>query len=585
MKAPGETGSKTPDIQSKNECSRVEVDLFLDLIFDGLDTRGAQKNVYENFAKSSDYKNANLGKDDFKLNLMLGSINNPEKLRLEKENEEGPTSIHQKIIIKITAGKKGRHYLTQIERSIDAVRKYVEKYISNNDVEAINVHVTIISYNQGEIISNIASALGFDKSDEEVVEELSKIFDFRRHFGNYKIKSRDVVSVSVIDVVAPTIDIVKDVAVATGKFLFRTAVSLKDLIWNNPITKFITGRSNILSGEKSDTNFPSKDKITVLDAAIMCQHTYLSEAPVNKSVFSMIGAIMGNETDIAPQDEVRIKVDREIEKNITDFYNRIDSNGRRNTNDYTGCVSTQHNWIPVGNTDNIVTETGVSLVSNLSGFFSKVYKKTNDDGIIDYAYCTAGTEPSSTNDWVFANFLQGLTGLSLQHTQSVRNAKKLNKYCKEDSQKRRLFFIGHSLGGGLASNNAIITSDKHAITFNAAGLNALRIGMTLFMNNPKAYFQHENRVSRVHPFIIDGEAVQILRFIGQPAMNASQGQRFYDNEEIVMAPPNTSIFKSTNVEVVNSQPITKLGHLNTINKHTVENFLRLKDLEALQIVK
>lgn len=591
MSVVGEIGSKIPETQNKNESSCVEVDLFLDLIFDGFDTSGAQKNIYEKYRKGPNNVSI-LGNDNFRLNLLLGSIDNPDKLKLSKENEESPTSIHQKIIIKITPGKKGRHYINQIERSIEAIKRFVEKYLSNNEVESINVHVTILCYNQGEIVANIASALGFDKEDEDISAELSKIFDFRHHFGNYKIKSRDVVSISIIDVISPTTEIVKSVSALTGRFLFRTAVCIKDLLWNNPIVKFLTGRSNIFSVENSDMNFPSEEKITVLDAAIMCQHTYNSEAPVNKSVFSMVGALMGNECNIATQDQVSISVDRAIEDNIIEYNKRMKLNGKQGLEVNDGHISTHHNWIPVNidgdyvyDPENIMSASKVSLVSNFSGFFSKIYVKKNNDGTIDYAYCTAGTEPSSANDWIFANFLQGLTGLSLQHTQSVRNAKKLDKFCRMEPRKRRLFFVGHSLGGGLASNNAIVTSDKHAITFNAAGLNMLRIGATLFINNPKAYFQHDERVSRVHPFIIDGEAVQFLRFIGQPAMNASKGQRFYNNEAIAMNPNETTIFESKDIEIINSEPITKLGHLNAVTKHTVENFLRLKDLEALEIIK
>jgi len=107
-----------------------------------------------------------------------------------------------------------------------------------------------------------------------------------------------------------------------------------------------------------------------------------------------------------------------------------------------------------------------------NGFYSKLFVK--ELGCKKYyAYCTCGTNMLSVQDWFTTNILQGLIGLSPQYTQSVQNAQILDSLIGENF----LFFIGHSLGGGLASNNAIVT-ERPAITFNAAGLSPLRLAAT-----------------------------------------------------------------------------------------------------------
>lgn len=150
-----------------------------------------------------------------------------------------------------------------------------------------------------------------------------------------------------------------------------------------------------------------------------------------------------------------------------------------------------------------------------SGFNSLLFCQKKGGEIRRYAYCTEGTDKGSPKDW-FSNLSQGLVGLAPQYTKSVQNAKLLDKAIGGEEYK--LIFIGHSLGGGLASNNALVTKTRHAITFNAAGLNILRIHMTLLLNNPSQFSLIENRKNRIHAYVLKDEILnRVLSKILQPA--------------------------------------------------------------------
>lgn len=154
----------------------------------------------------------------------------------------------------------------------------------------------------------------------------------------------------------------------------------------------------------------------------------------------------------------------------------------------------------------------LKLKRDASGFNSMLFQK-QADGIQYYAYCTEGTEMSSVKDW-FSNISQGLIGLSPQYTYSVQMAKQIDSTIGD---KAVLWFIGHSLGGGLASNNSLVTR-RHAITFNAAGLNPYREKATLLLNNRADLFHYQRRTERIHAFVLEGEILNsTLRWIGQPA--------------------------------------------------------------------
>lgn len=145
-----------------------------------------------------------------------------------------------------------------------------------------------------------------------------------------------------------------------------------------------------------------------------------------------------------------------------------------------------------------------------SGLASVLYVNEEDYEVM---YCVAGSDFGKdllfNGDWVTTNISQFLTGLSPQYQQSVTNALILDRAVsaveKECGRKVKLTFIGHSLGGGLASNNAIVTSRRHAITFNAAGLNWMRVATGLLLHNREELKNPLRGRERVHLFILKGE--------------------------------------------------------------------------------
>ena len=111
---------------------------------------------------------------------------------------------------------------------------------------------------------------------------------------------------------------------------------------------------------------------------------------------------------------------------------------------------------------------GIEEKDNMSSRFglkSAVYERTVD-GITEYVYATAGTELFTDPMDCWEDITQ-LLGVTSQYNRSIAIAIKLSeKY--GDSE---LTFVGHSLGGGLATANALAT-DKNAITFNPAALSS-----------------------------------------------------------------------------------------------------------------
>ena len=108
-------------------------------------------------------------------------------------------------------------------------------------------------------------------------------------------------------------------------------------------------------------------------------------------------------------------------------------------------------------------------ISNEGGLKSQVYEKVNDNGdVTEYVYATAGTEPNDIDDWM-ADAAQ-VVGLSNQYHLSAVNARKISSQLGNEE----LNFVGHSLGGGEAALNSLLTfgdgKGRNAFTFNAAGV-------------------------------------------------------------------------------------------------------------------
>jgi len=109
---------------------------------------------------------------------------------------------------------------------------------------------------------------------------------------------------------------------------------------------------------------------------------------------------------------------------------------------------------------------GIKLTDETS-LRSLVYERVVGGKVTEYVYATAGSVESK--DWG-ENFKQPL-GLSKQYEHAANNAKKLSKVLS----RTELNYVGHSLGGGEAALNSLVTSNdklkgRKAFSFNAAGV-------------------------------------------------------------------------------------------------------------------
>jgi RHS repeat-associated protein len=140
----------------------------------------------------------------------------------------------------------------------------------------------------------------------------------------------------------------------------------------------------------------------------------------------------------------------------------------------------------------VATKSGAILNDEKSGLKSAVYGRwdAKQKKYTEFVYATAGTDFTSMEDW--SNNIDQLSGDSEQYGQSIKNAKLLNGYFKNSE----LTFVGHSLGGGLASANSLATG-RDAITFNAAGLS----------DGTKTKHNLTNTRGRIDSYVVKGEAL------------------------------------------------------------------------------
>lgn len=237
-------------------------------------------------------------------------------------------------------------------------------------------------------------------------------------------------------------------------------------------------------------------------------------------------------------------------------------------------------WIATGDylIYNTVLTHGMDQASGYGGLlFAKVELDTKEEnGILKplkFAYCTKGTDVNSINDWFFVDILQGVSGFSLQHVHNVKNAITINGKVKELSKNKKnaqnkeipLFFCGHSLGGGLASAGAIASKGRHAITFNAAGLNFLGVLATRTLGEFNYSF---NVPKTVHPIRIDGEAIDVIMIVAR-VLTGGLNERAYGNPELILKLKRTDKWD-----------ISEFGA-----KHGINNFLYKPLMNALEIVE
>lgn len=128
------------------------------------------------------------------------------------------------------------------------------------------------------------------------------------------------------------------------------------------------------------------------------------------------------------------------------------------------------------------------LVIEEAGYFSAIYKDA--DG--NYVYVNRGTEPGTLRDWI-QNARQGLGVTSAQYRRAMTNAATIAQ-----NPSINITYTGHSLGGGLATAQALVTSTE-AIVFNPAGVSLDTINAEPFFVNA------DNADELVDAYIVDGE--------------------------------------------------------------------------------
>jgi hypothetical protein len=396
---------------------------------------------------------------------------------------------HETIIIDMSTGSG---YADRVSRIRQQIERSAQQYYEKPNVKKLTVHLYLFFYRQCDPAVNLLGDLA--PTDEGDAKKKIKQLFAKKLFDNKKVKYQGIEYIGSFD----------------------------------PADEDFSRKVD--NGDPTDMNAPTEQD--VLDAAVLCQFTYGTQKANDRSfIESVIGA-------------VKSLFGKDKEKVYT------------NKTPITNDMGEEIGWklMPEADVSGITSQDkGFKLKSTSSGLFSQLFyystpasskQKTFET---KYAYCTAGTNVLSIADW-FSNIAQGLIGWAPQYVQSVRNAKILDKSLKDYP----LIFIGHSLGGGLASNNALVTQTRHAITFNAAGLNVLRTEATLLINNRDGLFHIASRRSRIHPYIIRGEVLHvILGMIGQMPYG-------YDKEHSYVADETSFINKVR----------------NTVDRHGLDGFIK-----------
>lgn len=151
-------------------------------------------------------------------------------------------------------------------------------------------------------------------------------------------------------------------------------------------------------------------------------------------------------------------------------------------------------WDPT-NIYDIPDELKSILVNDNIGFKAKLYQRSVGGKVVSYCIAFAGTEDVKD---IINDIKQGV-GMSAQYQAAVTLAK--TAVAKLSAP---ISFVGHSLGGGLASLAALVTN-RPALTYNAASLsiptmkkyNVLKsstkqIDAYIVRNEPLNYFQTHN---------------------------------------------------------------------------------------------
>ena len=183
---------------------------------------------------------------------------------------------------------------------------------------------------------------------------------------------------------------------------------------------------------------------------------------------------------------------------------------------------------------------GITL-SDRTGLKSAVYERVINGKVIEYVYATAGTE--DYKDWI-ENIKQPL-GLSNQYKNAALNSLIISNALGSVE----LNFVGHSLGGGQAALNSLLTSNKNlkgrkAYTFNASGVS----GFTKVIEGGlEILFKSENDIEA---FILRTDPLNIIQN-NTGIMSDVNGNRHYlcpiDLQSVYNGHSMTNILKNFGV--------------------------------------
>ncbi len=126
-----------------------------------------------------------------------------------------------------------------------------------------------------------------------------------------------------------------------------------------------------------------------------------------------------------------------------------------------------------------------------TGIYGDLYERVTGNGKTEYVFVFRGSEPKE-ND-INNNLQQFLDGNSEQYSLASKIAIELVKEFGNGIK-----FVGHSLGGGLASLAALVTGAS-AVTFNAAGL------------SKETKENHRLKEARINAYIVKDEIVHTLQ--------------------------------------------------------------------------
>ena len=489
--------------------SPVEIELFAIIIFDGLLDCKSQKVSRDIYRGKHLPNQASVDGEG----LSVYSIENPkEKPSEDYDKPNDDTHIHRIFQFDLRSYMfTPVRYLQVMITAKQQIKQFVQTYCNRQDVYSVKFHSIILGYNVGSVFYNILQAFGAD-DEASLNKKITGFFDEKSFFNSHKLAKKALEAIYLFDPIGSV-----------------------TRYWSQ-VGACITDPSTITSSEiEGSGDAPIDDD--VVDAAVMCQHTYYTQTDIQQSVWvwalNKMKTLFGK-GKAQPKSGETIKESFIRNNDELDFVNRE----------------------LIEQADNRWSILQRNYINSLTGFYAKLYKKKQKRyGREVYAFCTCGTNFTSPADWLFANAAQFFTGISPQYSQSVSIAKQLDK----EFSSQILFFIGHSLGGGLASNNALVTKTRHAITFNAAGLKWTRVLGTLLVNNPGDLLRVNERKSKIHAYVIEGEVLNYL--LGNDTINLHQGA--YGNIKH-LDPQKSEALKSIQ------------GHGA---KHSMLNFLKLKGEE------